>query len=88
MVAKWWAERHPDKRVVVLFPDEGHRYQDTIYNDQWLHDNHLWLSHLPNEPRLVTNPLDAGPEWSRFLWDRRTYEDVMDLHPEMEEVAA
>jgi len=78
MVANWWANKHPGKRALVLFPDEGYRYQDTIYNDQWLHDNGVWLPHLPEEPRLVSSPLDAGPGWSRFLWNRASYEEVME----------
>lgn len=36
LVARWWARRNPDARVVVLLPDEGHRYQDTVYDDAWL----------------------------------------------------
>jgi cysteine synthase len=79
MVAEWWAKKHPEKRVVVLFPDEGHRYQETIYNDQWLQANDVWLPRLPAEPRLVANPSDAGPEWSRLLWNRASYEEVVNL---------
>ncbi|HEV7687313.1 MAG TPA: cysteine synthase family protein, partial [Acidimicrobiia bacterium] len=36
MVASWKARADPDARVVVLLPDEGHRYQDTVYDDAWL----------------------------------------------------
>jgi len=87
LVANWWAMQHPGKRVVVLLPDDGYRYQETIYNDQWLHKNNLWLASLPSGPRLVANPLEAGPDWSRLLWDRRTYEEVMSV-PATIEVAA
>lgn len=79
MVANWWATQHPESRVVVLLPDEGYRYQETIYNDEWLHANDVWLPCLPKEPRLVTCPQEAGPDWSRFLWNRATHEDVMSL---------
>jgi cysteine synthase len=87
MVANWWATQHPDRRVVVLFPDEGYRYQETIYNDQWLHDNDVWLPCLPAEPRLVTSPQEAGPGWSRLLWNRGTYEEVMSLSTLVEAAA-
>ena len=87
LVANWWAMQHPDKRVVVLLPDDGYRYQETIYNDQWLHENNLWLTSLPLGPRLVANPIEAGPEWSRFLWNRRTYEEVMSLSSTIEVAA-
>jgi cysteine synthase A len=77
MVAKWWAERRPDANVVVLLPDEGYRYQATIYNDQWLHDQGILLTHLPSEPRLVAHPSEARRQWSRFEWGRRAYEQAL-----------
>jgi cysteine synthase len=77
LVASWWARRHPDQSVVALFPDEGHRYQTTIYSDSWLRSNSLWQDTLPNEPRLISHPVAAGPGWSRLLWNGRTYEQVM-----------
>ncbi|HVG21892.1 MAG TPA: cysteine synthase family protein [Blastocatellia bacterium] len=77
MVARWWAQKNPGSKVVVLLPDEGYRYQETIYNDEWLRSNNLLLNRIPDEPRLVDHPEKAGPEWSRFIWGRRRYEQVM-----------
>jgi cysteine synthase A len=77
MVAHWWAQQHPDANVVVLLPDEGYRYQETVYNDLWLRANNSWLSQLPAEPQLLEHPIDADRGWSRFLWKRRTYEEVL-----------
>src|SRR5262249_45283056 len=77
LVARWWAEKNPDQKVVALFPDEGHRYQDTIYNDNWLRSNGFYHSHIADAPRLVDYPLKAGTEWSQILWNRRSYEDVV-----------
>ena len=77
MVADWWARHNPGAKVVALLPDEGYRYQETIYNDDWLRANNLWLTTLPSEPRLVNSPEDAGPKWSRMFWNRRTYEQAM-----------
>jgi len=77
LVSKWWAEKNPDATVVVLLPDEGYRYQDTVYDDEWLHDNNLLLESLPTEPRPVEHPLSAGPEWSCINWNRREYEQVV-----------
>jgi S-sulfo-L-cysteine synthase (3-phospho-L-serine-dependent) len=77
IVAKWWAERYPDANVVALLPDEGYRYQSTIYNDQWLRDQGLLLMQLPSAPRLVAHPSDERRQWSRFDWRRRTYERVL-----------
>ena len=77
LVARWWAEKHPDAKVVALFADEGYRYQETIYNDAWLHENDLWISSLSAEPVLVEHPLQAENSWSRILWSRRTYAQVV-----------
>ena len=77
IAARWWAAEHPDAKVVVIFPDEGYRYQSTIYNDAWLQQNDVWLESLPAEPRLSTHPVEAGPRWSRLFWNRRTYDEVM-----------
>jgi cysteine synthase A len=76
-VARWWARKNPGAKVVALLPDEGYRYQQTIYDDEWLRSNDLLLSEFPDEPRLVDHPEEAGPEWSHFIWHRRTYEQVM-----------
>ncbi|WP_133969625.1 cysteine synthase family protein [Eubacterium limosum] len=78
-VAKWYINEHPDKKVVTLFPDQGYRYQETIYNDNWLKTNGLWLSTLPKEPRLVNSPIEAqiSGGWNRFLWNNRSYIEVI-----------
>lgn len=77
MVASWWARHHPDAKVVVVLPDEGYRYQSTIYDEQWLRRNGLLLSGLPPEPNLVAHPRRAERCWSRFGWNRRSYERIL-----------
>lgn len=80
LVAEWWARTKPDATVVALLPDEGHRYQSTIYNDDWLRREGLWLAAPPREPRVVqTVPVDAD-DWCQMAWQRRTYEQVLG-HP-------
>jgi cysteine synthase A len=71
MVAQWKARLEPDARVVVLLPDEGYRYQDTVYDDGWLRRNGLRLRRLPSRPVEVDKPGDGGPEWSWLRWNRR-----------------
>ena len=73
MVAQDWAARHPQAKVVCVFPDEGYRYMDSVYDDEYLHKNGLWISDLPRCPYEVLDPLDAGPEWSFMRWSRRSY---------------
>jgi cysteine synthase A len=63
--------------VVALLPDEGYRYQDTVYDDAWLRENQAYLAECPAEPRRVESPREAGPGWSWMGWNRRTYEQVM-----------
>ena len=77
LVARWWAKRNPDATVVVVLPDEGYRYQDTVYDDQWMYEQNLWLPDLPEAPVFVKHPLEAGTEWSYIDWNRHTYEQMM-----------
>lgn len=74
LVARWWAARHPAATVVTVLPDEGYRYQDTIYCDDWLRQQGLRLVRLPEEPVLIDHPLDAPAVWTRLAWDRRSLE--------------
>ena len=71
MVAQWKARLEPDARVVVLLPDEGHRYQNTVYDDAWLRRHGLRLRRLPTRPVEVDAPADGGAEWSCLRWNRR-----------------
>lgn len=82
LVASWWARQNPDATVVCILPDEGYRYQESIYNDQWLRDRGIWLDRLPTEPHLVSHPSEAAANanWCRMFWKRRTYEQVLG-HP-------
>jgi cysteine synthase A len=77
LVAQWWIRHNPKGRAVVLLPDEGYRYQDTIYNDQWLQESHLWQDTLPDAPVLVEHPAAAATRWARYQWRRRRYAEVM-----------
>lgn len=77
LVGRWWAQQNPDANVVLLLPDEGYRYQQTIYNDEWLRQNNLWLTELPSEPKLVAHPKQANSSWSRILWNRRIHDEVV-----------
>jgi S-sulfo-L-cysteine synthase (3-phospho-L-serine-dependent) len=77
MVAEWKARLEPDARVVVLLPDEGYRYQDTVYDDGWLRRHGLRLRRLPGRPVEVDTPAEGGPEWSWLRWNRRRLAAVM-----------
>jgi cysteine synthase len=77
LVARHWAKTHPRAKVVCIFPDDGYRYLDTIYNDEYLKREGLLLPDLPKSPTVVDHPLDAGPAWSCIQWGRRSYHEVI-----------
>lgn len=77
LVGRWWATMNPGAVTVVMLPDEGHRYQDTVYDDAWLE-----RSGHPSQGE-ISGPVDvgwpgqaAGP-WTALHWNRRSYADVM-----------
>jgi hypothetical protein len=81
-VGRWWAETNPGALAVVMFPDEGYRYQDTVYDDAWLAERGHLDMRLPVEPVPVDEPAaDAGP-WTCYDWARRTYPEVMAREPD------
>ena len=77
MVARYWAARNRGARVVCIFPDDGHRYIQTIYNDQYLHYKKLWRVRLPESPVVVKDPGLANSGWSCMQWGRRSYVDAL-----------
>lgn len=63
----------------MILPDKGYRYQETIYDNQWLKENDLWIDELPTAPELVDSPIAAQQKggWNRFLWNNRTYKEII-----------
>jgi cysteine synthase len=76
-VAAWWAAANPDAKVLMLLPDEGHRYQDTVYSETWLRAHGAWSDGGYGGPTAVDHPLDAGDTWSYLLWGRRSLDAVL-----------
>ncbi len=77
LVADWWARAHPDSLTAVLLPDEGYRYQDTVYDDAWLDAKGLQVSALPRAPVEWSRPHDGADPWACFEWARRTHGEVV-----------
>lgn len=71
LVAHWYAQRHPDHRVIVLMPDRGDRYEATVYDDPWLREN-AWIERLPSNPIRITRPDQVEEPWCHLHWGRRT----------------
>lgn len=78
LAARYEARRDPQARVAAIFPDDGHRYVRDVYDDQYLAERGLWLTALPEQPRVVTRPVDtdAPHEWATMAWGRRAYAAV------------
>lgn len=88
LVADWWARHNPDGLAAVILPDEGHRYQDTVYDDAWLDAQGLRLHARPDGPVEWDRPHDGADPWSWVRWGRRPYADVMGgAAPPLERVA-
>lgn len=79
-VARFWARRHPEARTVVMLPDEGDRYLDTVYDDTWLDQRPERRPVSGDGPREVARPGgEAGWTWMR--WGRRTLGEVRSIRP-------
>ncbi|RWA69068.1 cysteine synthase family protein [Mesorhizobium sp.] len=76
-VGQWWARRNPGKTVVTLFPDEGHRYVETVYDPQWLQSATSRPGRVREDPVTVAAPNDPMRGWSRFGWERRSLGQVL-----------
>ena len=77
LVAQWWAQANPDALTVVMLPDEGHRYQDTVYNDEWLLERGHIGARRPAEPHAVDEPSSLAAPWTTYPWARRALSEVM-----------
>ncbi|RKT17072.1 cysteine synthase A [Streptomyces sp. 1114.5] len=76
LVARWWADQNPDAKVVVMLPDEGYRYQETVYDDAWL-ASQGHTAPPPSAPVEVDDPTRPTHRWSRYAWNRRSLAEVV-----------
>ncbi|MEU3571756.1 pyridoxal-phosphate dependent enzyme [Kitasatospora sp. NPDC036755] len=77
LVARWWAAQNPDAVCVAMLPDEGYRYQDTVYDDTWLVQQGIDLMLPPEKPTELAHPTQEHSEWTWYPWQRRTLSDVL-----------
>ncbi|TCK94635.1 pyridoxal-phosphate dependent enzyme [Paraburkholderia sp. BL9I2N2] len=76
-VADWWSRKNPGKKVVAIFPDEGHRYVETVYNKDWLSTAPGGAAAMRPEPVVVEAPTEELKGWSTYAWHRRTRDQVL-----------
>ncbi|WP_018099443.1 cysteine synthase family protein [Sinorhizobium meliloti] len=78
IVGRWRARQYPRETIVVICPDEGHRYVEAAYDHEWLKQNAcLHESVLLDAPATVNHPSVALPPWNRYHWNRRSREAVL-----------
>ncbi|MGY5795537.1 pyridoxal-phosphate dependent enzyme len=76
-VADWWSRKNPGNKIVTIFPDEGHRYVETVYDKNWLLSVPGWSDPVREEPLVVKAPTEKLTGWSSYVWGRRTLDEVL-----------
>ncbi|MDX8529060.1 cysteine synthase family protein [Mesorhizobium sp. MSK_1335] len=78
IVGRWRARYYPDETVVVICPDEGHRYVEAVYDHEWLQQNgYVYEGVLLDAPATEEHPSAARPPWNRYHWGRKSREAVL-----------
>jgi cysteine synthase A len=77
LAGRWYAQTNPHALTVVMMPDEGYRYQDSVYDDDWLRANGHLAGPLPTEPTVLDGPRTPGGAWTTFDWSRRGFDEVV-----------
>lgn len=80
-VARWWSARHRGARCVVLLPDDGYRYQSTVYDDRWLRAEGFDLAGAAREPVDVVRAGAQEGRGCRMRWGRRSYREAVGGEP-------
>jgi cysteine synthase len=75
-VARWWSARNPGARAVVMLPDQGDRYLDTVYDDAWLSAEPRRRVTAESGPHQVERPTGES-RWTWMRWRRRRLADVL-----------
>jgi cysteine synthase A len=80
LVAQWAAAQDRSLNTVVILPDEGHRYVDTVYSNESAIAFGLPAA-IAGKPKTidVVRP-GSEAEWLRMAWQRRSLTDPSLLH--------
>ncbi|MGY3413272.1 cysteine synthase [Bradyrhizobium sp. GM5.1] len=77
LVGQWYARHRPKATTVVILPDEGFRYQETVFNNDWLATLAGWPVTVTDAPETLTKIAHGGEEtWTRMIWERRALKKV------------
>ncbi|MER9436097.1 PLP-dependent cysteine synthase family protein [Mesorhizobium sp. M0618] len=86
IVGRWRARQYPEETVVVICPDEGHRYVEAVYDREWLKQNGpLNEAGVLDAPATENHPSTALPPWNRYLWKRKAREAVLSVWSKFDE---
>ncbi|MER9638441.1 cysteine synthase family protein [Mesorhizobium sp. M0228] len=86
IVGRWRARQYPRETVVVIGPDEGHRYVEAVYDHDWLKQNGcLYEGVLLDAPVSEEHPSTALPPWNRYRWKRKSREAVLNALEDFDE---
>ncbi|MFD3695362.1 hypothetical protein ACFWUZ_04285 [Streptomyces sp. NPDC058646] len=65
LAARWERDRAPDRTVLFIAADTGHRYVDTVYA------RHREAARIEDlAPRPVSSQAELALPWSRMHWNR------------------
>jgi cysteine synthase A len=70
LAATWEATRHPEQTYLLLGPDTGHRYAQTVFARHREAPDTRTL-----KPHQITTLAGLAPPWSVMEWRRSTHED-------------
>jgi S-sulfo-L-cysteine synthase (3-phospho-L-serine-dependent) len=66
VVASWVAEQvEKDRNVVVILPDRGDRYFESIYSDRYFEEHGLTGRDAAANPETIRYGIDVAERWSR-----------------------
>jgi cysteine synthase A len=87
--ATWWvakevAARFPDRMVVAIGADDGERYLDTAFDDDWLHKQGFTCGEPKMRPVTCESLAQVSQtlHWAMLHWRRRTLEAVVGSLPD------
>jgi len=84
LVASWWARHIPAASDLVILPDEGHRYRDSLHDDAWLARLEGWPPAERTEPATLGRVKPGGEEdwtWNGAGAASRRYPGPPGVHP-------
>lgn len=77
LAGEWLARNNPDRNVVFISPDMGHRYVETIYNPIWQEKQGFTKIFPLTPPTEARHPREAQGRWSYYNWNRQALPEVL-----------